>query len=98
MDELWENTETTILGNPKEFPEFYQITMDDLQIVVKMTSFEASKLDSKKYLENSSLRKFVKDYAFELFGEISSELSEPMEAYLMVDSYLQFVINQNEKK
>jgi len=98
MDDIWENNENIQRGNPEDYPDFYNIVMDDLLLVVKMKSFEANKLESKKYLDNQSLRNYVKDFAFDLFGEISNKLSEPMDAYFMVESYLQFVINQVEKE
>ena len=98
MDDIWENDENILRGNPKDYPDFYNIVMDDLLLVVKMNTFEANKLESKKYFDNQSLRNYVKDFAFDLFGEISGTLSEPMDAYFMVESYLQFVINQVEKE
>jgi hypothetical protein len=98
MDDIWENTETTQRGNPKEFPQFYETVMDDINLIVKMTSFEANKLDSQKYLNNPGLRDFVKDFAFDLLGELSANLDEPMDAFYMVDSFVQFAINQVEKK
>lgn len=96
MDDIWENTETTLRGNPKDFPHFYDIVMDDINLVIKMTSFEANKLDSQKYRDNQGLRNFVKDFAFDLLSEVSANLAEPMDAYFMVDSFVQFAINQVE--
>jgi hypothetical protein len=80
MDDIWENDENIQHGNPKDYPEFYNTIMEDLIVVLKMTTFEANKLDSQKYLCNPSLRNYVKDFVFDLFSELSSKLSEPMEA------------------
>lgn len=96
MDDIWENTETTQRGNPKDFPQFYDTVMEDINLVIKMTSFEANKLDSQKYRVNPGLRNFVKDFAYDLLGEVSTNLTEPMDAYFMVDSFVQFAINQVE--
>lgn len=98
MDDIWENDDTILRGNPKDYPDFYDTVMNDINIVIQMNSFESNKLDSKKYFDSAALRDYVKDFAFDLFGEISSSLTEPMEAYFMVESYLQFVINQTPPK
>lgn len=98
MDDLWCDNEMQLHGNPHDFPNFYQTVMNDILTVINMKYFEANQLDSKKYLSNPDLRKYVKDFGFELFGEISSQLVEPMESYLLIECFIQFVINQVEPK